>query len=135
MTAEISTPHESPPTPRRYTIAQIAEVCHEANRGLQTVQAAEGHPVSAPWATTPEDERAGAIAGVLHALGGVSAEELHERWHEARVADGWRYGPVKDAVTKAHPCLVAYDRLPVEQRDKDFLFAAVVAALSTERAA
>jgi hypothetical protein len=120
-------------TPPRYSAAQIAQVCHEANRGLQAVHAVYGIPVAASWDEFPEDERAGVIAGVEHALGGASPDELHARWCEGKTADGWRYGPVKDNDAKTHPCLVAYDRLPVQQRDKDDLFAAVVDALDDER--
>jgi hypothetical protein len=47
-----------------------------------------------------------------------------------KVADGWVYGPVKDAVKREHPCMVPFTELPREQQAKDFIFRAVVHALS-----
>jgi hypothetical protein len=51
-------------------------------------------------------------------------------WCRSKVADGWVFGPVKDADAKTHPCLVPYDALPREQQRKDALFVAVVNALT-----
>ena len=42
--------------------------------------------------------------------------------------EGWKYGPVKDADKKEHPCFLPYHNLPLEQRMKDYLFGAIVAA-------
>jgi hypothetical protein len=39
---------------------------------------------------------------------------------------GWVYGEVKDAEKKTHPCMVPYEKLPIEQRVKDYLFKAVI---------
>jgi hypothetical protein len=52
----------------------------------------------------------------------------HESWLEEKRADGWKYGPVKDAAKKEHPCFMPYDGLPVDQRLKDYLFSAIVEA-------
>ena len=49
---------------------------------------------------------------------------------ESKLADGWVYGEVKDPVKKEHPCLVAFEELPVEQQAKDYIFKAVVDALA-----
>ncbi len=114
----------------QYTVTEIAEVCHEANRALQRIQAAHldtGVPIAAPWADFAEQD--GVINGVETALNGASPDELHEAWCEQKRGQGWTYGPIKDAEAKTHPCLVDYDALPVEQQDKDDLFAAIVDAL------
>lgn len=55
--------------------------------------------------------------------------DSHDNWMKQKLADGWQFGSVKDAVAKTHPCLVPYDALPIDQRVKDHLFAAVVRAL------
>jgi hypothetical protein len=110
------------------TPAQIARVCHEANRALQVET---GDPaVSPPWDEVPEWQRTSAVEGVQAALGGATPEQLHESWCAAKERDGWTHGEVKDAAARTHPCLVPYEELPAEQRAKDHLFAAVVAALA-----
>jgi hypothetical protein len=123
-----STP-SSPPTPwapprAGLLSAQIARVCHEANRALQVLQ---GDPAVSPaWDDAPDWQCASAADGVVQALAGATPEQLHESWCEFKRADGWTYGPVKDAGARTHPCLVPYAELPAAQR----LFAAIVAALS-----
>jgi hypothetical protein len=107
---------------------QIARVCHDANRAWQM---ASGDPAVSPgWDEAPEWQRDAAVNGVRQALRGASAEELHESWVEFKRADGWTYGAVKDGAVRTHPCLVPYAELPPEQRQKDTLFGAIVAALS-----
>ena len=44
-------------------------------------------------------------------------------------ADGWKYGEVKDADKKEHPCMIPYEELPVEQRAKDYIFKQIVNSL------
>lgn len=107
----------------------IAQVCHEANRALCETQ---GDPSQPSWNKAPDWMRDSAIAGVNAVLENpaITPEELHERWCQHKLNDGWRYGPEKDAEAKTHPCLVGYDSLPPEQRIKDSLFHAVVRALS-----
>ncbi len=40
------------------------------------------------------------------------AENVHENWSAARIAEGWTYGPVRDDAKKTTPCLVPYEALP-----------------------
>lgn len=47
-----------------------------------------------------------------------------------KLADGWKFGPVKDPIAKLHPCLVPFEDLPKEEQTKDFIFRAVVCALT-----
>ena len=110
--------------------ADIARVCHEANRAWQIVT---GDPAVSPlWDEAPEWQRASAVEGVRHALNGATAEQLHQAWCDYKTADGWTYGSTKDETAKTHPCLVPYNELPPEQLRKDDLFAAIVAALTTK---
>lgn len=69
------------------------------------------------------------ISGVEKALAGATPEALHDAWCEFQRADGWVHGETKDPLAKTHPCLVPYDQLPVEQRNKDQFFLAVVDSL------
>lgn len=113
-------------------IEGIARVCHDANRAWQI--ASDDPVVSPAWDEAPDWQRASALEGVSKALDGASGEQLHQDWCDFKSGDGWVYGPVKDEAAKTHPCLVPYSELPPEQRRKDDLFAAIVAALTTKEA-
>ena len=47
------------------------------------------------------------------------AKNTHEIWAAGRLADGWRWGPVRDDEKKEHPCLVPYEDLPEIEKDYD----------------
>jgi len=110
------------------SIEQIAAVCHEANRSLC---ANLGDMSQKPWALAEKWQRDSAIQGVKFRLDNPTAlpGTQHESWFEQKVADGWKYGPVKDAEKKEHPCMVPFTQLPLEQQAKDHLFIAVVDSL------
>jgi len=107
----------------------IARVAHEINRAY--CEACGDHSQPA-WEDAPEWQRESAIQGVIFALVNPdnTPEQMHERWMKHKAADGWVYGPVKDAILKTHPCMRPYSELPAEQRAKDHLFRAVVRSLA-----
>jgi hypothetical protein len=43
----------------------------------------------------------------------------HKRWMHEKLQAGWRFGPTIDPVARTHPCLVGYNRLPEEEKEKD----------------
>ena len=47
------------------------------------------------------------------------ARNVHEVWAAGRIADGWKWGEVRDDEQKLHPCLVSYDELPEIEKDYD----------------
>lgn len=47
------------------------------------------------------------------------AENVHDVWAAGRIAEGWRYGPVKDANEKVTPLLVPYGELPETEKAYD----------------
>lgn len=47
------------------------------------------------------------------------ARNVHEVWAAGRIADGWKWGEVRDDEQKLHPCLVSYDELPENEKDYD----------------
>jgi hypothetical protein len=47
------------------------------------------------------------------------AEMEHERWWAQKRAVGYIFGPEKDDVDKTHPCMVPWDELPEEEKEKD----------------
>ena len=108
-------------------IEQIAKVCHETN---STFCRTIGDNSQKPWEDAEDWQRESAVKGVAFAISNpqAPASSQHEAWVASKIADGWKYGPVKDPVLKTHPCIVDYGDLPVEQRLKDYLFKAVVSA-------
>lgn len=109
-------------------VAGIAVLCHELNRAYCDLLGDTSQPA---WDQAPDWQKDSAIAGVEHALAGDrSPRQTHESWLAQKEADGWKYGPVKDAEKKEHPCFVPYDELPDAQKLKDTLFLAVVDAVS-----
>ena len=112
----------------KLTNAQIAETCHEANRSICHAQ---GDFSQLPWNMVPENIKQSAFDGVAFHIANPdsSPDQSHINWLKFKEADGWVYGPVKDADKKIHPCMVPYRELPVEQRAKDYLFSALVDTL------
>ena len=109
-------------------IQQIAKVCHEANRAYCETLEDFSQP---PWGEAPEWQRSSAINGVHFHLKNPNAKpsHSHDEWLKEKERTGWKYGPVKDAAKKEHPCFVPYEDLPSEQKAKDALFIGVVHAL------
>ena len=107
----------------------IAKVCHEANKALCE---GLGDTSQVAWDDAPEWQRTSAVNGVMFNLNNPDspASASHDSWLEEKRADGWTYGPVKDAEKKEHPCFVPYEALPAEQQAKDHLFKGIVAALT-----
>lgn len=106
-------------------IEKIAQVCHETNRAYCEVI---GDHSQKSWNEAEQWQRESAIAGVRFRLNNLDAPSSvqHDAWLNDKVKDGWKYGEVKDASAKTHPCIVPYDKLPLEQQIKDKLFVAVV---------
>lgn len=114
----------------KLTYEQIAEMAHENNRAYCH---ALGDYSQSPWRMLPKEIKDSAIDGVTFHIANPDAtpEQSHKNWLAFKKEQGWVYGPVKDMEKKEHPCFVPYGELPLEQRVKDFLFAAVVDTLKT----
>ena len=112
---------------------QIAKVCHEANRAYCETLGDNSQPA---WESAPDWQKDSARNGVKFHLAqlatGVepSPSASHEKWLEQKRAEGWKFGPVKDPAKKEHPCFVGYDELPLDQRRKDYIFAAICKAFA-----
>ena len=113
------------------TNEQIAIVCHEANRAYCK---SVGDDSQLSWDLAPQWQRDSAVSGVefLRSHPGAGPHSSHENWLSVKLANGWKYGPVKDEDKKEHPCLVPYEQLPKAQKLKDHLFNAVFRALEVE---
>jgi len=109
----------------------VAKVCHEVNRVYcQSI----GDWSQPEWGNAPDWQRESAHKGVTMHFENPEAtpEDSHRSWLKEKVANDWTYGPVKDADSKIHPCLVPYNQLPPAQRYKDELFVAVCRAMFGE---
>lgn len=110
------------------TNIEIARVAHEINRAYCQGIGDDSQP---SWEDAPQWQKDSAIAGVkFHFENAATPEESHASWMAQKAADGWKYGDVKDADKKEHPCFVPYGELPQEQRVKDYLFRAVIHSLN-----
>ena len=49
----------------------------------------------------------------------VLAAAEHERWMQSKLADGWGYGARTNRVKKLHQCLVPWEKLPEDEKEKD----------------
>jgi hypothetical protein len=110
------------------TKENVAQVCHEVNKSFcESIE-----DISQPsWAEAPEWQKSSAINGVQFHIDNpdASPSASHDSWLKQKEEEGWKYGPVKNADSKEHPCFVPYDQLPVEQRSKDYLFKQIVHSL------
>ena len=109
-------------------IESIAKVCHQANKALCEIN---GDNTQLNWEEAEQWQKDSAIMGVEYALNNPKgpASAQHDAWSKDKIDNGWKYGEVKDAELKTHPCLVSFDELPVFQQQKDILFKAVVKSL------
>lgn len=112
------------------TVETVAKVTHEANRAYCQTLGDDSQPT---WEDAPDWQKESAINGVKFHLENpdASLSASHDNWMAEKLADGWKYGSVKNPETKEHPCLVPYDQLPVEQQVKDAIFTHIVRAFAS----
>ena len=67
----------------------------------------------------PIDTNGVALPDELMPLVEKMAKNVHEVWAETRIAQGWNYGKKRDDEKKTHPCLIAYEDLPEEEKEHD----------------
>lgn len=106
----------------------VAQVAHEINKAYC---ASIGDNSQPSWDEAPDWQKQSAIKGVEFHLENPEAppSASHDSWMKQKEEDGWKYGPVKDAEKKEHPCFVPYEELPIEQKSKDYLFKQVIHSL------
>lgn len=107
-------------------IETCAHAAHEMNR---VYCLSHGDDTQVPWEEAPDWQKESCIK-VRGVLAGNGPAESHASWLVEKKATGWKYGPVKDADKKEHPCMLPYEELPEFQRRKDELFVATVKAIA-----
>jgi len=107
----------------------IARVCHEVNRAYCE---SLGDTSQVAWDEAPDWQKTSLMNGVVAKIQNpdMTPEESHQSWYDEKEQAGWRYGVMKNAETKEHPCMVQYDHMPTDLRSKDHLFGAIVTSLS-----
>lgn len=113
-------------------IDTIAKVCHEANRAYC---ASMGDHSQLAWEQAPEWQKESAKKGVMFHVKHPEAtpENSHESWLAEKEMQGWSWGPVKRPDQMRHPCMVPYESLPANQKAKDYIFRAIVHAMTGEQ--
>lgn len=105
-----------------------ARAAHEANRAYCLAQ---GDTSQLAWDLAPEWQQVSCLIGVRGVLTlGNGPAESHASWLAHKVAEGWKYGSIKDVEKKEHPCFLPYEELSPVQRAKDGIFVAVVLAVA-----
>jgi hypothetical protein len=111
-------------------IEELARIIYDANRAWCELR---GDFSFTHYESAPAWQKDTIISGIRWFISRnvrpVPPSASHENWLKDKEADGWKYGPVKDADKKEHPCMVPYDELPADQRLKDHIFGAIVSAL------
>lgn len=107
-------------------IDTLARTAHEANRAYCLSIGDTSQP---SWDDAPDWQKDSARNGVKGVLTGATPGLSHASWLQQKLADGWKYGPVKDPAKKEHPCMVPFEELPPEQQRKDHIFVGVVRAM------
>jgi len=102
-------------------LSAIARAAHEANRAY--CDSIGDHSIPC-WDDAGEEQHAVVRDGVRAILNGQvdTPQQSHERWCSRKNQAGWVWGLEKDPKQKTHPCLVNWDDLPKEQREKDLIF-------------
>lgn len=110
------------------TTADIAQVAHEINKEYCL---AIGDSSQLPWDEAPAWQKESAVLGVMFHVENPNAgpDASHNSWMKQKIDTGWKYGEVKDADKKEHPCIVPFEDLPMQQQFKDYLFRQVVHSL------
>ena len=109
-------------------ITDIAQVAHEINKEYCL---AMGDSSQLPWDEAPAWQKESAVLGVMFHVENPDAgpDASHNSWMKQKIDTGWKYGEVKYADKKEHPCIVPFEDLPMQQQFKDYLFRQVVHSL------
>ena len=111
-----------------FSIEDVAKIIHQANKALcesQNDLSQKDYEEAEQW------QKDSAIDGIKYFINNPNtpASALHQKWMDIKIADGWKYGEIKDAEKKTHPCILPFERMPRNQQAKDYMFIALCKAL------
>lgn len=72
-----------------------------------------------PYEPAPIDTSDVVLSPELEALAERLAEHVHDLWAQARLREGWTYGPRRDDQARTHPGLVPYAQLTEREKAYD----------------
>src|SRR3712207_2502744 len=96
----------------------IARVVHESVRAINQ---AHGDDSLQSWDEAEEWQRQSTLDAVkaIASDPDLTSEGEHARWMEDKIAQGWKYGPVRHDSNKIHPLLIPYEQLPLAAQQKN----------------
>ena len=74
---------------------------------------------ASPYTPSPIDTSDVVLSDELLQLIEQSARNVHEKWAQGRINEGWTYGPERDDQKRQTPCLVPYEELSDEEKAYD----------------
>ncbi len=75
--------------------------------------------IPAPYTPKPVDTSAVTLPAEVADLTELLARNTHDTWAQARLAQGWTFGPVRDDAAKKHPDLIPYEELEDSEKEYD----------------
>jgi len=106
----------------------IAKIAHNMNKAYcESI----GDNSQVSWFEADEHIKNLTISGVESIMSNyhITPEELHGNWVKYKKKAGYNFGKVKDVVKKTHPDILPFNELQQEQKNKYYLFIAVVRQL------
>lgn len=107
-------------------IINIAKECHSANDDLMLVN--NEVPNLTDWHQMDDHTRSMNIKSVSKIIDNkyITAKDLHNEWMDNKIADGWKYGTVKNPELKTHPLIIEFEKMSDINKLKDQNFIDIV---------
>lgn len=104
-------------------IYQIAKTVHAGNNVLKKINKEKPEA----WEDMSDDRKTRMYAAIdLVLTQDTTPKQMHDVWVKNMKELGYKYGVKLDHDKKTHPCLVAYTKLPAEQKIKDDMFRSII---------
>ncbi len=99
--------------------SDLAETFRDANRGAADHLGVKLSSVGY-WVSGDPSHWSRTVDLTVHPKAKEMMAQLeHQRWNAERLLNGWQYGAIRDDRRKIHPCLVSFEQLPENEKEKD----------------